>query len=301
MEQLEGRRMLSVGPQPLPRAADAVPLPRYDHVVIVVEENHSYDQILGTPADPPLGFSSLLWPYLLNQPLPQLHDDYIRSLAAAGASFTNSHALTHPSQPNYLDLFSGSDQGVTSDATPRQTFAGPDLGGELLAAGLSFAGFSESLPRVGWNGGDRKYYVRHHSPWVNFSDVPLSDNLPFAKFPRDYTQLPTVSFVIPNLIHDMHSDTIQMGDRWVKKHMNRYARWARKHNSLLIVTWDESAGSAGRTNQIPTIFYGAHIQRGQYSQQINHFNVLRTIEDMYSLAPTGAAASATPISGVFGG
>src|SRR5437764_1504322 len=80
------------------------PLPRYDHVVIVVEENHSYDQILGTPADPPLGFAPSLWPYLLNQPLPQLHDDYIRSLAAAGASFTNSHALTHPSQPNYLDL-----------------------------------------------------------------------------------------------------------------------------------------------------------------------------------------------------
>src|SRR2546421_7412766 len=87
----------------------AVPTPA--HVVVVVEENHSYDEVIGVTDAP-----------------------YINSLANQGASFTNSYAVTHPSQPNYLALFSGSTQGVTDDnATPTYTKA--NLGSELIAAG----------------------------------------------------------------------------------------------------------------------------------------------------------------------
>ena len=70
------------------RAPGANGVPRPDHVVIVIEENHSYSEIIGSSAAP-----------------------YINSLAAQGALFTQSHATTHPSQPNYLHLFSGSNQG----------------------------------------------------------------------------------------------------------------------------------------------------------------------------------------------
>lgn len=77
------------------RAPVANGVPRPDHVVIVIEENHSYSEIIGSPAAP-----------------------YINSLAAQGALFTQSYAITHPSQPNYLDLFSGFNQGVTNDSCP---------------------------------------------------------------------------------------------------------------------------------------------------------------------------------------
>jgi len=287
-----------MGPQLPSRALTT--LPHYDHVVIVMEENRSYSQILGAPIYPPLAFPPQLWPYITNW-LPITQDDYIRGLANQGASFTNIHAEAHPSQPNYLDLFSGSNQGIGSDATPGHIFNAPNLGGELIASGQSFAGYSESLPHTGYAGGDHGDWVRHHEPWVNFSDVPKADNLNLKKFPHDYTKLPTVSFVIPNNADNMHSDTTQAGDGWLKHHLHRYARWAKTHNSLLIVTWDESAGIGSTSNQVATIFYGAHIKRGQYSERINHFNVLRTIEDMYGLAPTGAAVSATPITDVFGG
>jgi hypothetical protein len=50
---------------------------------------------------------------------------------------------------------------------------------------------------------------------------------PFSAFPRDYRKLPTVSFVSPNMCHDMHDCSIRTGDRWMKKHFSRYARWAR--------------------------------------------------------------------------
>ena len=52
---------------------------------------------------------------------------YFTSLAGQGASFSQSYAITHPSQPNYIALFSGSTQGVTNDDCPK-TFSAGNLG-----------------------------------------------------------------------------------------------------------------------------------------------------------------------------
>ncbi|MFL6116143.1 MAG: alkaline phosphatase family protein, partial [Catenulispora sp.] len=134
---------------------------------------------------------------------------------------------------------------------------------------------------------------------ANFSNVPTSDNQPFTNFPSsaNYSALPTVSWVIPNLNDDMHDGSIAQGDTWLKNNLDAYAQWAKTHNSLLVVTWDEDDSSA--SNQIPTLFYGANVKQGTYSEHINHYNVLRTIEDMYGLPYAGAAASAKPITDVF--
>ena len=286
--------MLSVGPAPKQSASP----PRYDHVVVVMEENHSYGQVLGPSLYPPLAFSPFVWADALKVPLVVTQDPYIHSLARDSAVFTNSHALTHPSQPNYLALLSGSTQGVTSDATPRTHFAAPNLGGELIAAGLSFAGYSESLPRAGYTGDDVGDYARRHAPWVNFTDVPASASLPFSRFPGNFGTLPTLSFVIPNLQHDMHSGSVEDADRWLQSKISAYARWARGHNSLLIVTWDEDSGTS--SNHIATLFWGAHIRAGNYSETVTHYRVLRTLEDMYGVAHAGNSANVAPITDVFG-
>ncbi|WP_081413431.1 alkaline phosphatase family protein [Aneurinibacillus terranovensis] len=122
----------------------------------------------------------------------------------------------HPSQPNYPDLFSGSNQGVTNDALPPHTFSTDNLGSELIKKKLTFGGYSENLPSVGYTGA--KYasslfswdrgYARKHNPWVNFNNLPAVVNMPLSSFPKDYAALPTVSFVIPNLQHDMHDGSI---------------------------------------------------------------------------------------------
>src|SRR5262249_44956599 len=96
---------------------------------------------------------------------------------------------------------------------------------------------------------------------------------------------------------DMHDGTIQQGDTWLQNHIDAYVQWAKTHNSLLIVTWDEDDGS--QSNQIPTIFLGPMVTAGQYGEQINHYNVLRTVEDMYALSYAGASATATPISDIW--
>ncbi len=246
-------------------------LPTPSHVVLVIEENHSYNEIIGSSSAP-----------------------YINSLANTGASFTRSFAVTHPSEPNYLALYSGSTQGITDDSCPH-TFGAPDLGGELIQAGLSFGGYSESLPSTGSMVCSSGSYARKHNPWVNFTDVPASDNMPFTSFPStNFSSLPTISIVVPNLLDDMHDGTIQQGDSWLQQNIDSYVQWAKTNNSLLIVTWDEDDSS--QSNQIPTIFVGPMVQSGQYSEQINHYNVLRTLEDMYGLPAANNSASATAIT-----
>ena len=302
VEGLEPRAMLSGVPQPA-------------HVVIVMEENHDYSQIIG-----PTGSQN------------QMNAPYINSLAQQGALMTDSTAIEHPSEPNYLDLFSGSNQGVhtqtgfSGDEIPTQfsgitlPFTSPNLGAELLKAGDTFVSYSETLPYAGYDSldtttqGNFGAYARRHNPAVNWTDpnnpagnlanniLPTSVNQPFSSFPTDFNQLPTVSLVVPNVADDMHDDPsatgIKKADTWLQTNLGAYAQWAQQNNSLLIVTWDENDSSAG--NHIATIFYGPMVKTGQYNEAINHFNVLRTVDDMYGLTPTGAGGTAaTPITDIF--
>jgi len=257
-----------------PQAAPAARVPRPRHTVVVMMENHSYGEIIGNP-----------------------QARYLNYLARHGALFTHSYAITHPSEPNYLALFSGSTQGVTSDACP-VSFRAPSLGHDLLAAHHSFAGYAEDLPGTGslaCSGGE---YARKHVPWTDFPNVPRSASRPFSRWPLGHlARLPAVSFVIPNLCDDMHDCGVGVADAWLRRHLGGYASWARTHDSLLIVTWDEDDGTV--VNHIPTIFYGQPVRPGRYRERITHYSVLRTIEAAYGLRHDGHAATARPITNVW--
>ena len=278
---------------------------RYDHVVVVIEENKTIGQIISD---------------LTNAP-------YINSLAAGGVSLGKMFAIEHPSQPNYLQLFSGGNQGVKDDSlplnfstTPTATypFTSLNLGAELLAAGFSFAGYSEQLEAAGmgdWADFDPHTathpvvtYRRKHNPWANWvakvvpipaNQLPPSVNKAFTQFPADFNLLPAVSFIVPNQLHDMHDGTRKAGDDWLKANLDAYAQWARTHNSLLIVTWDEDDYNG--TNQIATVLYGAALHDGAtVGGTWTLHNLLRTMEDMYGSAThAGAAASVRSIVGPF--
>jgi acid phosphatase len=247
-------------------------LPRPDHIVIVIEENKSYSQIIGNPDAP-----------------------YINELAKRGALFTQSYGVTHPSQPNYLALFSGSTRSIGSNACPLD-LRGDNLARLLQTKGLSFTSYSESIPEAAYEGCIWGAYMRKHNPVANWKEFAAS-NQPFSAFPIDYTQLPSVAFVIPDQLNDMHDGSIERGDAWFKKNIEQYARWAKKHNSLLIVTWDEDDGSS--KNRIATIIAGAKVKTGQYKQRINHYNLLRTVEEVYGLSYLGESADAESITGVW--
>ncbi|MGN6722675.1 MAG: alkaline phosphatase family protein [Marmoricola sp.] len=261
----------SSSPMP-PRPPRAVPA--YAHVVLVIFENHEQSQIIGSPDAP-----------------------YLTALASQGANFTHSFAIEHPSEPNYLDLFSGSNVGVRDDSCPH-LFSANNIGHQLIATGRTFKGYSEDLPSVGSPVCSSGNYARKHTPWTNFSDLNQRVvTQPYSAFPTDFRKLPTLSWVVPNLCDDMHDCSVATGDAWARRHLGDYARWAKAHNSLLIVTFDED-DSAGN-DQIATIFYGAHLRVGRYAERIDHFRVLRTLEAIFGVYALGFAARRAPITDVF--
>jgi len=278
--------------------------PRYDHIVIVMEENRTPTEIIGDRVNAP----------------------YINTLADGGVKIGAMFAEVHPSQPNYIHLFSGDYQGVTDDnlppnfsTTPTATypFRTPNMGAALIGAGFTFAGYSEELESAGtsdWADYDPHsathpgiYYRRKHVPWANWvakvapipaNQLAASANLCFTNFPSDYSTLPTVSFVIPNQMHDMHDGSRKQGDDWLRDHIDGYAQWAKTNNSLLIITWDED--DFDNINQIPTVLYGAGLRDGTtIGGTWTHHNLLRTIEDMYGTTHSGAAAQVRSIIGPF--
>ena len=252
--------------------AEAQPFPRPDHVVIVVEENKSYAQIIGNPAAP-----------------------YINALSERGVLFTQSYGVSHPSQPNYLALFSGSTRGIRSNACPLE-LSGSNLASALIGKGLSFVSYAESMPEPGFDGCIYGAYQRKHNPLANWKDLAAL-NQPFSAFPQDFEKLPTVALVIPDQRNDMHDGSVAQGDAWLEKNIEPYAQWAMTHNSLLIVTWDEDDNSAN--NRVATLFIGPMVKRGNSAQRINHYSILRTLSEMYGLPYLGESAQAAPIGGVW--
>jgi hypothetical protein len=273
-DSTEGAAAASASAQPrVPSVPGAIPRP--DHVLVVVFENKSYEQVIGAAQAP-----------------------YLTSLARAGANFTDAHGETHPSQPNYIALLSGGTHGVTSDSCPRNLGDQPNLARQVLDTGRGFVGYSEDLPQVGFTGcGSGRGYARKHNPWVDFANVPPEANQPLSALPADFAALPTVAMVIPNLCNDMHDCPVATGDDWARQHLTGYLDWARTHNSLLIVTFDEDDGTAA--NHIPTVFVGPMVRPGDVGGRVDHYSILRTIEDMYQLTPLGDAASTPPIGGIW--
>jgi acid phosphatase len=271
-----GLLLISLFAVALAPAAHAEKLPRPDHVVIVIEENHGYAQIMDK----------------------RYRASYIHELAKRGMLFTDSHGVTHPSLPNYLALFSGSTQGVTNDSC-RHTFNNDNLASSLLDAGFSFVTYSESLPETGYLGCASGAYQRKHNPASNWQGVrlPAGINRPFADFPRDFSRLPTVSFVIPDQDNDMHDGSFEAADQWLKTHIEPYVAWAFRHNSMLILTWDED--DFRPENHVATILVGPMVKRGVSMQRIDHYSVLHTLLDFYGLPALGASRDAEPIKGVW--
>jgi hypothetical protein len=102
--------------------------------------------------------------------------------------------------------------------------------------------------------------------------------------------------VIPNQLNDMHNgkdpERIERGDHWLRTNLEAYVQWADTHNSLLIVTWDEDNGKSD--NHIPTILVGPMVRQGRFGEQVDHYGLLRTVEDMYGAKPVGVQSASQP-------
>jgi len=260
-------------------------LPKPKHLVVIMLENRDYTDIVGNSLAP-----------------------YINSLLSDtdAAVFTQAYGSVSGSEPNYLYLFSGSSQGISGDSITAVQFTTCNLGASLIANGYSFAGYSEDLPSVGYLGTSYANYARKHNSWSDWqgsgtNQLPVTTNLPFTSFPTNYDSLPTVAFVVPNEVDNMHtpstSAAITPGDTWFHNHMDGYIQWAKTNNSMLLFTYDES--SSPTIQHILVFFIGQGVKGGSYPETIGFKDLLRTIEGMYSLPYCAGSATANTITDVW--
>jgi phosphatidylinositol-3-phosphatase len=253
---------------------------RPSHLIVVVEENHAFEQVIGSPAAP-----------------------FLNRLAAHGTLLTHYYAIAHPSLPNYVALLSG--------RTPLHgdcrscTFAGPTLVDQLQARHITWAAYLQGLPRPCSTVARSGAYTEAVDPFMHAADIRHHPTrcdrvLPFARFQSDLAtgRLPTVVFVMPDLHHEMHSGPVRVADRWLGRLVGRLrANRVWRQDTRLVVTFDESNFSdvrsccvgLGRGGRIPTVVAGPRVRRGHDPTPYTHYSLLRSIEAAFGLPYLGHA------------
>jgi hypothetical protein len=272
----------------------------FDRVVIIALENGDYENAI--------------------------KDKNLAALAQQGASFSNFHALFHPSYPNYLAMVAGTDFGIhrrTRFLADRQIDFPNDadhktIADRLVAAGLDFKNYAEELPEGNCpfriddqhvaksKKGD---YARRHVPFMSFREVQEKwcdrvvrvdsskgnsllgvDDSVFVKDAK--TGLVAYSFYSPNMNNDGHNTNVGFGAAWVRGFLDKTFTQKLRKGTLVVVTFDESEHNAD--NRIYTLFLGDMVKEAKdqdskvLDRRYTHYDVLRTIEDNFGLEPLAA-------------
>jgi phosphatidylinositol-3-phosphatase len=265
-------------PTPPPSTSPATAaLGSHAHVMLIVEENHSVDQLIGNTQAP-----------------------YINSLAARYGLATDWSDVGHPSLPNYLAYISGSVWGSPADTTPQDaTYSGTTIVDELAGAGFTWKAYLEDMPTacdLTDQFGPGHYDV-NHNPFLYFDQVrgnpaQCGRDVPYTQLATDLAanSAPDFAWVSPNTLHDMHDGTVQQGDAWLQGMLPAVldSAWYGS-GGVVIVTWDEGDTS----EQVATIVISAHTSPGaRLTTHGTEYGTLRTVEKLYGLGYIGASADA---------
>ncbi len=268
---------------PLATAEQAVP--RYEHIFLIVEENHTADQIIGSGRAP--NFDALAKEY------------------GIASQF---YAETHPSEPNYVAMLGGDTFGITdddayyckphmdadgcedseSDDYVDHTIVGPSFADQLAARGLTWKGYFEDIPAPGSpayrspsqgqpsGGKPEALYASKHNGFMNFKSVQddparREKIVGFDTLKADIANgaLPNFAVIVPNQCNDMHglvgrfvpsdcfylspSGLIARADRQVADlvaGIMRSPMWSARGNVAIVVTFDEN--DTGRSGGHPS-------------------------------------------------
>lgn len=284
----------SSGPSGSPTPPAGLPSP--DHVFLIVLENHGFSQVIGSPAMP-----------------------YFNSLAAQHSLATNYFANTHPSIGNYFMLTTG--QIVTNDDAFTGTVSDDNLARAFAAAGKTWKAYLQSLPGIGYTGGDVYPYLKRHNPFSYFTDVINSpavaaNMVPFRQISTDLGSgsLPRFALIVPDAEHNAHdcpsgattctdADKLAAADNWLQTNINPLITNAALANSVFVITWDEAADAdtANGGGQVATVLVGSHVKAAFRSGTFfQHQNTLRLILDLLQVSERpGASATASSMSEFF--
>jgi hypothetical protein len=260
-------------------------VPAFRHVIVVVFENHSARRILDYPGSP------------------------FRRLAHRYALLRRYDAVAHPSLPNYLALVSGSTYGLHHDCTACFV-GGRSLADTLAARGLTWRMYVEQLDLYRDQGRRITGPEKARLPFLYFRDLAASrrakrSTVSLEAFYDDLQagRLPSFSLVVPDLCHDMQSCSIRHGNAWMRSFLHVLRPDALKGTAVFVV-FDEARRSdrRGGGGRVPAIVAGPLVRPSSLSAvPLDHYSLLRTIEDAWRLPRLGRSAFARPITGIWRG
>jgi hypothetical protein len=276
------------GVNPTPRKANAPSRGPAAHVILIIEENHSYSTVVDQGRMP--------W-------LKALGDKY--------GIATNYFSDEKGSLLDYLWLSSGSNESKFGCGGNQCSHAITDnnIFRQLNKAGMSWNVYADSLPKFGFMGMFAGNYAKRHNPAVWYSDVMKSRDqqqnvVPFTQFPVDVAahNLPDYSIIIPNLKDDAHNGTPEAADQWLKTkiapllHSNYFHAG---ENTVMFITFDN--GDNDEQGHVFTALVGQSVIPGvKVNTPFKHENTLRTIMQLLGLRNyPGASATAAPMNEFF--
>jgi len=259
-----------------PSSASTGSVPRYQHILLIISENKSYDLIIG----------------------PRSRAPHINQLAQQYGNASRFYAEVHPSEANYVAMLGGSTFGIHDDdayycrpnlkdpwcskaAHPGyadHTVTARSLVDQLDERGLTWKAYMESIPEPGsqvvrWPtaahpvpGVPAELYAVKHNGFMNFkrvqSDPKRRDKIVgFEQLHRDLAsgRLPNYAHLVPNQCNDMHGRSgaevppdcdkanvdqlIARGDRVVGALVEEIMRspvWVAEGNVAIVLTFDEN-------------------------------------------------------------
>ena len=268
-------------------------VPHYDHVFVIIEENHGYNAILHGGNAPNL-----------------------TRLAGAYGQATQFFAVRHPSEPNYVAFFSGSTQGFDDDgAFTVNSVDAPNLATQLAAQGLSwggyFGGYDPAKPLEVRNAAG---YASKHNPFPNFSNLRSQPGFaahqkPIAQLSEDLQngRVPNFTLIVPGLCDDMHGMSgcdedlakTRRGDETagqIVELIQNSPLWKSEKNVAIVITFDENDSASRKSGaqtccgttpgggRIPTIVITNHgVRQKADATPYNLYSLLRTLEDAFGI------------------
>lgn len=281
---------VSSGTQTPPPVKNPTGVPVVAHVFVLVDENHSYGDVIGNSAMP-----------------------YLNSLANRYALATQYYSNAHPSLPNYFMLTTG--DLVTDTDSFSGTVTGDNVARAVTAAGKSWKIYAENLPNVGYTGGTVVPYDKNHNPFAYFSDVlhsssQASNLVPFTQLATDMANgtLPDYAMIVPDMANDGHdcpnesspctdTETLANVDSWIQSNVGPLVTSSQFGNSVLICTWDEAQDSdtTHGGGHVATILIGSLVKQGYQSTTLyQHQSTLRLTMELLGITDLPGAASSAP-------
>jgi acid phosphatase len=266
-------------PQPPPTSTAP-----FGHVLLVALENANYTDVIGSSSMP-----------------------YLNGLANQYGLATQYYADTHPSIGNYLMWTTG--QILTNDDSQTPTSFPVSVDNavrELIASGNSWKQYAESIPSVGYIGGDSTCcggtFITRHAPLPYMTDAQSSSQanniVPFTQFATDLANntLPKYSFITPNGCDDAHDCGLDVADSWLQTNIDPLIKSAEfQKDGLLIIAVDESGSdNTNGGGRVAAIIISPFAKLGFKSTTLyQHESVLRLmLEGLGIKVLPGAAATA---------